>query len=54
MSNHEENKSKQARDNSCCERICRLYGICGLESKCMDSHSVSHFGIKKLNEHNKS
>ncbi len=30
------------------ERICKLYGICGKNTRCLESHQVSQFGLNRL------
>lgn len=36
------------------KRLCDIYGLCGIGMSCSDSHQVSHFGLKKLNEQKSS
>ncbi len=48
ISNNLKNNRSIEQDNK--QRICHLYGVCGKEAGYLNSHLVSHFGLKKLNE----
>lgn len=32
------------------ERVCKLYGICGKDIQCPESHQITQFGLHCLNK----
>lgn len=50
MNNSSKSKSEILKEIQNKKRVCSLHGLCGKDSNYLNSHHVSHFGLKKLSE----